>query len=115
GFMAAEVEDEERFRVRCGRFVSAAGRELDMGVRAWEGEEDPVVPLVALESPDLRKAETIAIEADDFSETIRMSCDADLHISERLSFSSVEGNLPVSRDDRSQPPRASSTELTTLG
>src|SRR5262249_50712089 len=82
----ANVEDEQRLRMRHGRTVSAAARELEVHAGAGYLEKDAVVAVVVVEAADLAKADPIAIEGEGIVETIRVPRDAELDRSDRCSM-----------------------------
>jgi hypothetical protein len=71
GLVAPEIEHHERLRVRWRRRVLASSREFEVSLRSRYSEEDAVVPVMVVEPPDLRQAESIPIEPDDLVESIR--------------------------------------------
>jgi len=79
GLVVTEVEDEQRLRVRRWRRMIAAGRQLEVGFRGREGEENAVVAAVALEATDLREAEPVTVKADDLVEPLGVPGEPDLH------------------------------------
>jgi DNA-binding NarL/FixJ family response regulator len=64
--------------------MPAAGRELEVRVRAGNCEKHAVVAVVAFEPPDLREAEAVAVERDELFETFGVSRDAVLVLSQHL-------------------------------
>ena len=62
GGVVAEVEHEQRLRVRFGRGVPPAGRELEVRAGAGKREEHAVVAVVVVEAADLGQADPVAVK-----------------------------------------------------
>src|SRR4051794_26766983 len=63
------------------RGMRSPGRELQVGSRAWNAEEDPVVAIMTAEPAELRQPDAIAVERHDFLEAIGMTGNAQVHLS----------------------------------
>jgi hypothetical protein len=62
-----------------GRRVTATRRQLEMRAGSWNLEEHTVVSVVIVESADLGEPHAVAVERDDFTETICVTSNAQFH------------------------------------
>ena len=77
--IVAEVEHEQRFRVRRRGAVPAARGQLEVRTGARHREEHAVVAVVIAEAADLGQPEAVSVERDDLIQALGMPGDAQPH------------------------------------
>jgi hypothetical protein len=75
----AQVQHEQRLRIRCGRAVRTARRELEVRAGARNIEERAVVAVVVAEPADPGQPEAVAVERDELGQPVGVPSDAQIH------------------------------------
>jgi hypothetical protein len=75
----AQVQHEQRLRIRCGRAVRTTRRELEVRAGARDIEERAVVAVVVAEPADLGQPEAVAVERDELGQPVGVPSDAQIH------------------------------------
>jgi hypothetical protein len=95
GLGVAKVEDEQRLTMRRGCAVLPAAREFELRACFRQAEEHTVVAVMIGEAAELRQAESVALEADELREALRVSREPHLHLRESFTACPVHATSPT--------------------